>query len=71
MHLRIAARTVIGTAMYYSDGREIFHWEHAWVRVGGEVIDGNADSLFENPMVPPTVKCVGIFGCVSAFVSAR
>jgi hypothetical protein len=36
----------------FRGGREIFRWEHVWVRVGAEVIDGNVDSLFENPMVP-------------------
>ena len=35
----------------YSGPREIFRWEHVWVRVSAEVIDRNVDSLFENPMV--------------------
>lgn len=43
--------------MYYKSGREIFRWNHAWVRIDSEVVDGNVDILSENPMVPDTV-CV-------------
>lgn len=61
-HLGLPARSVIGQAIYYSNGREIFRWKHAWVRVGKEVIDGNVDSLYENPRVPPTVKVLPYWG---------
>ena len=61
-HLGLPARTVVGWAIYYSGGREIFRWEHAWVRVGTEVIDGNVDSLFENPMVLPAVDVAPYWG---------
>jgi hypothetical protein len=57
VHLKIPARTACGEAIYYdANGREHFRWSHAWVRVGDEVIDGNVDSLAENPMVPDSVK---------------
>jgi len=39
-----------------------FRWQHAWVRVEQEVIDGNIDSLFENPMVPAVVKVFAVLG---------
>jgi hypothetical protein len=64
-HLGLSARGVVGNATYYSGGREIFRWEHAWVRVGAEVIDGNVDSLFENPMVPSAVDIAPYWGPIS------
>jgi hypothetical protein len=49
----IQSRPVVGNAIYYDkNGAEIHRWKHAWIRVGNEVIDGNVDSIFENPMVP-------------------
>src|SRR3989442_3550831 len=65
VHLHLPARTVIGWAMYYSDGREIFRWQHAWVRIGEEVIDGNVDSLFENPLVPQSVTVASYWGPIA------
>ncbi len=54
-HLQLPARAVIGTAIYYARGKEVFRWPHAWVRVDKEVIDGNVDSMVEHPLVPATV----------------
>jgi hypothetical protein len=65
VHLGLPARTVAGRAMYYSGAREIFRWQHAWVRVGEEVIDGNVDSLYENPMVPPLGDVAPYWGPIS------
>ena len=65
VHLHLPARAVIGWAIYYSGGQEIFRWQHGWERVGGEVIDGNVDSLFENPMVPPTVSVAPYWGPIT------
>ena len=64
-HLRLPARPVLGTAIYFSNRREVFRWEHAWVRVGSEVIDGNVDSLYENPMVPPEVTVAPYWGPIT------
>ena len=64
-HLGLPACTVAGWAIYYSGGREIFRWEHVWVRVGAEAIDGNVDSLFENPMVPSAVDVAPYWGPIS------
>jgi hypothetical protein len=33
-----------------------------WVRVGQEVIDGNTDCLFENPLVPKTFAAAPYWG---------
>lgn len=64
-YLCLPARGVAGLAIYYSEKREIFRWEHAWVRVGSEVIDGNVDSLFENPAVPRAVDVPPYWGPIS------
>jgi hypothetical protein len=65
-HLRFPSRPVIGTAMYYDlAGNEIFRWTHAWVRIGGEVIDGNVDSLAENLVVPNAVCIAPYWGPIT------
>jgi hypothetical protein len=65
VHLGVEAKTVSGTAIYFSDARkEIFRWDHAWVRIGREIIDGNIDSVHENPMVPSAVRVAPYWGPV-------
>ena len=55
-YLGLNSFAVSGTAVYLNaKGKRVFTWDHAWVRVGKEVIDGNTDSLTENVMVPSTV----------------
>jgi hypothetical protein len=70
-HLKLDARAAIGTTIYYSGGREIFRWSHAWVRVGVEVIDGNVDSLVENPAVPSAVRVAPYWGPITGTPSDR
>lgn len=70
-HVALSSRAILGTAIYYSNGKEIFRWAHAWVRAGNEVIDGNVDSLFENPIVPKTVSIKPFWGPVSLIPSDR
>jgi hypothetical protein len=66
VHLKFPARPALGWAMYFGpDGQEIFRWRHAWVRVGNEAIDGNVDSLSENPMVPKTVTVPPYWGPIT------
>ena len=66
-HLQFPARGVVGMAIYNDPkGKEIFRWEHAWVRVGEDVIDGNVDCLAENPMVPKAVRVSPYWGPISA-----
>jgi hypothetical protein len=65
-HLGLLARGVLGTATYYNErGKRIFEWQHAWVRIGKEVIDGNVDSLFENPLVPSDVHAYPYWGPIN------
>jgi len=71
-HLTILPRLVFGYAIYFSpDGRELHRWQHAWVRVGDEVIDANVDSLFENPMVPKTVRVAPFWGPIKQIPPGR
>lgn len=46
------AKALIGEASYENG----FQWEHSWVLVENEIIDGNADSMRENPAVPPNIN---------------
>ena len=64
-HLGLPAKPVAGVAKYYVDGVEIWQWKHAWVRVGREIVDGNVDSLDENPMVPSEVDVAPYWGPIS------
>lgn len=50
-----SAQAVLGSATYHSpvDRKKDFTWEHAWVVLDNEIIDGNIDSLIENPHVDP------------------
>jgi len=53
----------MGAAIYYdTKGNEIFRWKHAWVRLGDEVVDGNVDSISENPLVPSSVRVAPYWG---------
>ena len=64
-YMGLPARAVGGTAIYFDvDGNEIHRWDHAWVRVGDEVVDGNVDYLAENPTIPPQVRVCPYWGPV-------
>ena len=70
--LSFPARAVLGKAIYYDPaGSEIFRWDHAWVRVGDEIVDGNVDSIPENLLVPKTVKVPPYWGPVRETPSDR
>jgi hypothetical protein len=65
-YMQFPSRGVMGTAIYYdNEGDEIFRWNHAWVRVGEEAIDGNVDLLLENPMVPTKVRVPPYWGPIT------
>jgi hypothetical protein len=65
-YMQFPSQGVVGTSIYYdSNGEEIFRWNHAWVRVGEEVIDGNVDSIVENPLVPKQVRVPPYWGPVT------
>ena len=71
-HLKFPSRPVTGWAMYLSsEGKELFRWRHAWVRVSSEVIDGNTDTLSENPEVPPNVMAVPYWGPIKEVPGRR
>ncbi len=46
---------VKGKAAYPGEGKDDFTWDHAWVAYDSVVVDGNVDSMTENPMVPDEV----------------
>lgn len=64
--LGFPAKVSVGTAVYFDHkGKKLFTWEHAWVRVGSEVIDGNVDCLSENPAVPEAVRISPYWGPIT------
>jgi hypothetical protein len=64
--LEVPSRTVIGSAVYYDPkGKELWRWEHAWVRLGEEVVDGNVDSMDENILVPQGLKAAPYWGPIT------
>lgn len=71
-HLGVISRVVAGTAIYYDGQRnKVFQWDHFWVRAGTEIIDGNADSMLENPLVPDAVRPPPYWGPVKQTPSDR
>ena len=65
-YTQFPSRGVMGTAIYYdAKGKELFRWNHAWVRVGEEVIDGNVDSPGENPLVPNQLRVTPYWGPIT------
>ena len=67
----LSAHAVSGEAIYFAGGSKVFSWEHAWVRIGAEVVDGNVDSLFENPIIPKSVNCQPYWGPITTVPSDR
>jgi hypothetical protein len=47
----ISAAAKTGKASYRKQSDQLFTWDHAWVEYDGYVIDGNVDSMCENPKV--------------------
>ena len=71
-HLGFNSFAVTGTATYLSaKGKRIHTWKHAWVRVGRELIDGNTDSIVENPMVPTGVSAAPYWGPIQDIPAQR
>ena len=62
-HLGFNTFAITGTAKYLSDkGKTLHSWQHGWVRAGREVIDGNTDTIPENPTVPKGVRADPYWG---------
>lgn len=71
-HMQFPSRGVRGTAIYFdAKGKEVFRWSHAWARVGEEAIDGNVDSLIENPLVPGEVHALPYWGPITEIPEGR
>jgi hypothetical protein len=71
-HLGMNSEAVVGIAIYFSDsGEEIFRWNHAWARVGSEVIDGNTDSMDESITVPDVVQAPPYWGPIKGIPGRR
>ncbi|MDP0496724.1 MAG: lasso peptide biosynthesis protein [Verrucomicrobiota bacterium JB024] len=58
----VPSRIALGTAMYFDRGKEIYRWEHAWVRIQSEVVDGNTDMLYENLQAPDSIQARPFWG---------
>jgi len=63
------AKVFWGIVRYYNndDRSKYFGLHHAWVEVGNEIIDGNADSLINNPIIDPDlcIRPVAFWGIKS------
>ncbi len=60
--LGYAADVEIGEGQYFGAAQP-FTWSHAWVRTSvGDLVDGNVDSLVENPIVPTGVNPAPYWG---------
>lgn len=64
IYMGLPSKIISGSAMYFNDGVEIFRWEHTWVRIKDELIDGNVDILYENPLIPQTINVSPYWGPV-------
>ena len=65
-HLGFPARTVLGMATFYENkGKQLFSCSHAWVRIAKEIINGNVDSISENPALPKTVSSAPYWGPIN------
>lgn len=69
--LRQPAIAFLGIAHYQGSNGKWFQWEHAWVVVGEELIDGNLDSLDENPIVPNSIRPRPYWGPISEMPCER
>lgn len=66
------SRCCVGIAICYDEKKnELFRWDHMWVRVGDEVVDGNTDILYENPMIPKIVEVGPYWGPINKIPSDR
>lgn len=65
IHLGLPARGAVGTAVYYVGKSEVFRWKHAWIRIGDEVVDGNIDTLVENPFAPKFLRVAPYWGIIT------
>ena len=67
------AEVHIGKATYIAHYNKDtkFEWDHAWVISDGQLIDGNIDSMVENPMVPIGIAPKPYWGPIDTIPSDR
>jgi len=70
-HMGLPARAALGKALYFSGNQKLFEWDHAWVRVEDEVVDGNVDILDENPVAPDSMNVAPYWGPIRETPSDR
>jgi len=58
LKLNMSPRVVIGKGTYTEtqNSTNSFTWDHAWVLLDNEIVDGNVDSMIENPVVPVGIE---------------
>ncbi len=57
------AKALVGKAHYYdNEGTPKFSWDHGWVEYSDQIVDGNVDSMRENPKVPDTIRPKNYWG---------
>ncbi|MFZ5823864.1 MAG: SEC-C domain-containing protein [Bacillota bacterium] len=62
----------VGKARYTGLLGRQFEWDHAWVRTQyGDIVDGNIDSIRENPMVPAGIEPKPYWGPENSLPSDR
>lgn len=62
--LNMSPKIIIGKGTYIDsqNPNNSFTWDHAWVLVDDEIVDGNVDSMIENPVVPIGIEPVNYWG---------
>jgi transglutaminase superfamily protein len=69
--LGISAEARMGRARYRRPDRAWFEWDHAWVVYDDQIVDGNVDSMSENPRVDAGVDPSPFWGPVAALPDDR
>lgn len=71
--LGIPAEVNVGKATYidHNNPDSRFEWDHAWVVSEGQLIDGNIDSMIENPMIPEGIASAPYWGPIENTPSDR
>ncbi len=70
-HLGYDAAPIRGIAKFRQTDGDWFEWDHAWVRYSDSIVDGNADSMKENPLVPPGIAPDPYWGSLESIPDDR
>lgn len=66
----LSAKAILGKATYFSSDQK-FTWDHGWVIFDNELIDGNVDSMIENPMIPDNIHPSNYWGLIDELPKDR